>query len=51
MADLSESTVNLDKPLLRGTNLKLNGAICWVDFKYEKLADFCYYCGHVGHTD
>lgn len=29
------ATVNLDKLLLRGTKLKLNGEVCWVDFKYE----------------
>lgn len=43
--------VNLDKPLLRVATMKLNGVICWVDFKYEKLADVCYYCEQVGHLD
>lgn len=44
-------TINLDKPLLRGTNLKLNNVVCWVDFKHEQLAAFCYYYGRVGHSD
>lgn len=45
------ATVNLDKPLLRGTKHKLNGEVCWVDFKYEQLANFCCYCGRMGHSD
>lgn len=45
------ATVNLDKPLLRGVNIKLNDVVCWVDFKYEQLAAFCYYCDKVGHSD
>lgn len=45
------ATINLDKLLLRGTNIKLDDVMCWVDFKYEQLADFCYYCGKVGHLD
>lgn len=28
-------TVNLEKLLLRGANIKLNNVVCWVDFKYE----------------
>lgn len=45
------ANVNLDKPLLRGTSIKLNGEMCWVDFKYEQLATFCYYCGRIGHSN
>lgn len=43
--------VNLEKPLLREANIKLNIVVCWVDFKYEQIATFCYYCGRVGHSD
>lgn len=43
--------VNLEKPLLRGANIKLNNEVCWVDFKYEQIATFCYYCGRVGHSN
>lgn len=28
------ATINLEKPLLRGANIKLGSKICWVDFKY-----------------
>lgn len=43
--------VNLDKPLLREINIKLNDEVCWVDFKYKQLADFCYYGGRIGYSD
>lgn len=36
------ATINLEKPLLRGTTIKLDQKVCWVDFKYEQLAIFCY---------
>lgn len=46
--------VNLDieKPLPRGIKVRV-GKNCtkWVGFKYERLGDFCYYCGRIGHTD
>lgn len=31
------ATINLDKPLLRGTNLKLNNVVCWVDLSMSNL--------------
>lgn len=41
--------VKLDIPLLRGTKLKLDQEVLWVEFKYEQLAFFCFYCGLIGH--
>lgn len=43
--------VNLDKPLMRGTNVTLENEVHWVDFKYEQLPLFCFYCGLVGHHE
>lgn len=43
--------VNLEKPLLRDTKLKYNDQEVWVEFKYENVATFCYYCGLVGHSE
>lgn len=42
---------DLDRPLLRGTKLTCNGIEVWVEFKYENLPMFCYYCGQVGHNE
>lgn len=39
--------INLNKPLLRGTKINLDGKIEWVDFKYELLPSFCLYCGRI----
>ncbi|KAK6146590.1 hypothetical protein DH2020_020459 [Rehmannia glutinosa] len=43
--------VNLLKPLLRGSNIKLGGEQRWVDFKYENLVGLCFYCGCIGHIE
>ena len=43
--------INLDKPLLRGTKVKFNNKSVWVEFKYENLAFFYFYCGKVGHME
>ncbi|KAK9272680.1 hypothetical protein L1049_003057 [Liquidambar formosana] len=44
--------VPIAKPLRRGGRILLhNGERVWVDFKYEKLPLFCYYCGKVGHDE
>lgn len=41
--------IDLSKPLLRGTKLKLSSEEYWVGFKYEMLPTFCFYCGIIGH--
>ncbi|KAK6139290.1 hypothetical protein DH2020_026968 [Rehmannia glutinosa] len=45
------ATVNLDKPLLRGTHIALGNISQWVEFRYENLLTFCFYCGHVEHLE
>lgn len=41
--------IDLMKPLIRGTKLRCKGDMKWVEFKYENLPIFCFYCGLVGH--
>ncbi|KAI7991576.1 hypothetical protein LOK49_LG12G02484 [Camellia lanceoleosa] len=45
--------INIQHPLPRGLWLKRspgnNGV--WINFKYEKLTDFCYDCGRIGHDN
>lgn len=36
--------INLERPLLRGTNIKCDDQVVWVDFRYENLAMFGFYC-------
>lgn len=43
--------INLNTPLLRGTRIKLGNEMEWVDFKYEQLPSFCFYCGIIGHQE
>ncbi|CAO2816197.1 unnamed protein product [Amaranthus hypochondriacus] len=43
--------INLDKPLLRGTWLPRKNDKAWVKFKYEKLPNYCYVCGYLGHVE
>ena len=43
--------IDLTQPLIRGTTVKMNGIIKWIDFKYEKCSDFCYCCGIMGHSE
>lgn len=43
--------IELDKASLRGTKIKLEGESYWVDFKYEMLPTFYFYCGIIGHSE
>ncbi|KAL3498044.1 hypothetical protein ACH5RR_040776 [Cinchona calisaya] len=43
--------VDLNKPLLRSTTVKLQGQAKWVEFRYEKCPDFCYSCWIIRHSE
>lgn len=44
--------INVEKPLKRGTNVKIGSMAgkTWIPITYEKLPDFCYYYGKLGHV-
>lgn len=41
--------LDLHKPIKRGTILKYQGRNLWIFFKYERLPNFCFGCGRIGH--
>ena len=44
--------IDVLKPLCRGRKIATNAdEFIWVAFKYEKLPNFCYWCGRVSHVD
>lgn len=44
--------VNVNEPLKRGTTVKIGSVAgkMWIPVTYERLPDFCYYCGRLGHV-
>ena len=45
-------SINIDHPLCRGRKVWLGRARDhWVSFKFERLPNFCYWCGRVTHSD
>lgn len=40
--------LDLTKPLIRGTTLKYQQEECQIEFKYEQLLLFCFYCERGG---
>ena len=42
---------DMTQPLLRRTAVKMNGVLKWINFRYERVPDFCYKCGIVGHSE
>ncbi|KAL2942799.1 Zinc finger CCHC domain-containing protein 13 [Bienertia sinuspersici] len=47
-----EVLIDVDKPHRRGITISINhNTSKWVDIKYGRLGDFCYYCGRPRHVD
>lgn len=44
--------VNIHGPIKKGMNVKIGSSnrLEWIPITYEKLLDFCYHCGGVGHV-
>ena len=45
-------SLDITKPLCRGRMVRIGGpSTVWVEFKYERLPIFCYWCGKVDHDE
>jgi hypothetical protein len=45
-------SLDITKLLCKGRKTRLEkGCKTWISFKYECLLNFCYWCGHVTHSD
>lgn len=45
-------TLNIHKPLKRRMKIKREGGnSSWVNFKYERIGNFCFVCGIIRHTE
>lgn len=44
--------IDITLPLRRRMKMKRpSGEIFWIDFKFERLPNFCFLCGVIGHTE
>lgn len=44
--------LEIDKPLRRGTNISTGANKSkWVDVRYERIGDMCFFCGRLGHME
>lgn len=43
--------IELGKPILRGTKIRLDEKMVWVAFRYENLPIIYFYCGRIGHSE
>lgn len=43
--------IDVQKPLRRGTMIRIGsrGEEEWIEMRFEKLPDYCYGCGRLGH--
>ena len=45
-------SLDVQKPIKRKMKIKkVGGEWSWLNFKYERLPMFCFYCGVIGHAD
>lgn len=42
--------IDLRKPIPSGFMHKLASKTSWIQFRYERLAEYCYSCGIMGHS-
>lgn len=43
-------TLKVTKPLIKKKKLTIEAMeLVWITFSYERLLDFCYWCGIMGH--
>ena len=44
--------IDVRKPLKKRMRIKkLGGEWAWINFKYERMPTFCFYCGIIGHNE
>jgi hypothetical protein len=44
--------IDVEEPLCRGRKISFDGnSEVWASFKYERLPNYCYWCGRLSHTE